>query len=246
MSQTNVMLIGEQGAGKTSLVFELRNNSDAQHVELLNPEMLERYGDFDTGNVALTDSISQEYLSIKVKLPGGDKTLYIPWVDTAGEFWNNKQFHRDRPDEWQRYLELIEESKALVILLHPYRDLLPHSHSKHDDLCTATQWSRRLNSRLELLQNHCSRVKHILICMNKADFFCDVANEGNKWTYSKSRPIFYNYDLHIHRKYLLATRKSLKLPKSLKQKVRFFITTIKNRSLLELPWIYLGTYLNND
>ncbi|NJM73009.1 MAG: hypothetical protein HC862_24275 [Scytonema sp. RU_4_4] len=117
-----------------------------------------------------------------------------------------------------------------------------------DELPTTNAWLNRFKTWLEFLKQNCSQVEHILICIHRADTFCEIQVEGKKWHYHKLKTsLFYEYSTYIRKTYFLAAEKLIRdYNASNRATLQFFITTTDNQSLLELPWIYLGAFLANS
>ncbi|MEW6498113.1 MAG: GTPase domain-containing protein [Cyanobacteriota bacterium] len=253
----SVIVIGDRSVGKTSMVVALADPG-TDHITVVNPDsesFVARYLDKDKGTTAPTFQKKEETLLINVDLPAGERQIQVRWIDTPGEAFSNKDWRNDKPSAWQDIQKEVSQSQGVLLLVPPHRTLVqPHLLEEAtepvdpDELQTSNAWVNRLKTWLEFLSKNCTRGQHILICIHKADLFCDIQAESKRWRYdhSRSRPWF-DYNNHIRNTYFTAANEIIRQynSRTTGSSLRFFITTTKNQSLLELPWIYLGAYIAN-
>ncbi|MGK7876136.1 MAG: hypothetical protein AB4426_23415 [Xenococcaceae cyanobacterium] len=247
----SVVLIGDRTVGKTSMIMALADSIRSQHVRVVRPSpesLRKRYGDPYTGEIASTKQTRGEMLSLQVDLPTGRRTIPVRWVDTPGEASESKNWRKKNPSAWDEIQKELSQSQGVVLLLPPPEDLLSKPDQIEENLRkTSTQWNNYFLSWLEFLKQHCSKVQHILLCMNQADLFCDFEDEGRTWQYKLQSYAFFRYNDYIREQYFSAASDLIFAYNSQgnNPRLKFFITTIYNRALLELPWIYLSSYIAN-
>lgn len=109
------------------------------------------------------------------------------------------------------------------------------------------QWYNRFERWVKFFQEDCSKARHILICLNKADLFCNLYEEASMLAYNPygSQMNWQHRHAYVLQRYFRPIYSHLEQLNQniLGLSVRCFITSIYNRSLLELPWIYLGSFL---
>ncbi len=242
-----VIYIGDRKAGKTHLALELAN-PDNQWVAIDSLP----YQKIPKGGPQATDAIQsvyEQYFEVKVNLPIGEKTITTNWLDTPGEIWRST-WQSKNPKQWQAFITQIKQAEAILLILAPYREILLPTEPDLDNFVTRRQWIRRFERWVKFFKQYCPRIDHLLLCLNKADLFCqNLKEESEKLAYNpnyqpmnwqeKDQYMYYRYfaPLHPHIKELNRSIDGLS--------VRCFITSIDSRELLELPWIYLGSYLAN-
>lgn len=247
-----VIYIGDRETGKTSLVLELANPK-SNHVKVTYPdyEQLKStlYDDSEgktksTGTLAGTKSIVDKGLQIEVDLPTGKKPITLDWLDTPGEIWRSS-WQSVNPQEWREFLDTIVQTDGILVVLPPYREIIKVGDP--DEFITQEQWCRRFERWVEFFRYQCPKIRHLLLCLNKADLFCDIQAEANQLAYipNRSRMNWQQRDAYVYQRYFRPVHAQIQeINKNVSGlSVRCFITTIANRYLLELPWIYLGSYL---
>ncbi|MDF5732049.1 MAG: hypothetical protein PUP92_29625 [Rhizonema sp. PD38] len=245
-----IIYIGDRATGKTHLAMELANpRSDYVSVSYPDYEYLKAllYDD-GIGRTKATDAekeVDARYLDIQVKLPTGFKQLTLDWIDTPGEIWR-KTWQTDNPDKWNNFLNTLRDSEGILLIIPPYREILNPSVNQ-EEFMTQQQWCNRFNRWLDFLQQDCYKARHILICLNKADLFCNINQESLKLAYNPNGAQLNWQQRHSYvlQKYFRPIHPQLeKINQNISGlSVRCFITTIYNRYLLELPWLYLGAFL---
>jgi hypothetical protein len=246
-----VIYIGDRAAGKTHLALELANPQshyvkviapDYQYIKsLLYDENLQK-----TKPTEADKSSYDQYLNINVQLPTGNKEINSYWLDTGGEIWR-KYWQEENQSKWQGFLTKIRESEGILLILPPYRQLVNHQPNA-EDFITQQQWCNRFQRWVNFFRYDCPKIRHLLLCLNKADLFCNVNQEGNLLGYipNRSRFNWQQRNQYVYDRYFTPIHPQIKeLNQSISGlSVKFFITSIHNRNLLELPWIYLGSFLS--
>ena len=241
-----VVYIGDRSTGKTHLAMELANPKN-EYVNVINQDydFLKSNLRFDeiSGTIAQTEVILDRFLDIQVRLPTGNKQVLVDWIDTPGEVWR-KSWQQDNQTEWNTFLQTIRESEGILLILPPHRGLNFQSGVDVDQFMSQQQWSNRFDRWVDFFR---PKVRHIVICLNKADMFCNLVEEASKLAYNPNGASMNWQQRHLYslQRYFRPIQPQLEqINKSISGlSVRCFITSIHNRSLLELPWIYLGSFL---
>ena len=243
-----VIYIGDRFAGKTHLAMELANPQN-EYVKVAYPEyefLKSILYNPQLKRTAMTMEINDRELEIQVRLPSGHKSLEIQWVDTPGEIWR-KYRQKANPVEWNDFLTEARKSEGIILIVEPYRDIL-RSEVERKEFITRKQWCNRFARWVDFFRNECSSARRLAICLNKADLFGDVEEEARRLGYSISGTGMDWQQRHTYvlKRYFKPVEAQLEqLNRSnYNLSVSCFITSIYQRKLLELPWIYLGTYLN--
>jgi len=245
-----VIYIGDRAAGKTHLAMELANPK-SNYVKVTYPDyenLKALLYDDQLESTKATDAMSASHarvLEIQVQLPIGDKQITLDWIDTPGEIWRSS-WQSANPSEWKKFLETIMQSQGILLIVEPYREILK-SGVDPDMFITEQQWCNRFERWVDFFRHECSKVRHLVICLNKADLFCELAQEASKLEYipKRSKMNWQQRDAYIFQRYFRPIQPQIQqINKSVSGlSVRCFITSIHNRSLLELPWIYLASFL---
>jgi GTPase SAR1 family protein len=244
-----VIYIGDRYVGKTHLALELANPS-YQYVKVLSPEyqvLKSLLWDFEENTTKLTDADSptrSEQIEIHVKLPV-PKQILVEWIDTPGEIWRSS-WQQSNPDKWENFLSSVRESSGIIVVLSPYREMI--GAGKDADLfLTQKQWCNRFERWTNFLADNFPNLKHLLFCMNKADLFCNYQQESAKLKYNPrgSSMKWHERNSYVSQRYFRVIKPYLEriTNNNPNLAIRCFITTIHDRSLLELPWLYLGSFL---
>ena len=244
-----VVYIGDRSTGKTHLAMELANPKN-EYVNVINQDydFLKSNLRFDeiSGTIAQTEVILDRFLDIQVRLPTGNKQVLVDWIDTPGEVWR-KSWQQDNQTEWNTFLQTIRESEGILLILPPHRGLNFQPGVDVDQFMSQQQWSNRFDRWVDFFRQDCPKVRHIVICLNKADMFCNLVEEASKLAYNPNGASMNWQQRHLYslQRYFRPIQPQLEqINKSISGlSVRCFITSIHNRSLLELPWIYLGSFL---
>ena len=242
-----VVYIGDREVGKTHLALELAN-PQGNYVKVTQPDYdilkSQLYSEDISGTIATNETTKIRQISIEVQLPSGKKHLNLDWIDSSGENWR-ESWQQENPQKWQVFLNTLKQSEGVLLILSPYREII--TIGDRELFITQQQWCNRFDRWVQFFQQQCPKLRHLLLCLNKADLFCDIQKEGNRLGYSpnnsqlnwqqRNEYVFKNYFTPIQQQIIELNRKTDI------NSVRYFITSIKDRRLLELPWIYLGTYL---
>lgn len=242
-----VVYIGDRSTGKTHLAMELANPK-SHYVKAISPDYDYLRGLFLTADSSImrpTETIDDRSLEIQVQLPTGIKEIFVDWIDSPGEIWRNT-WQLDNPDQWNRFLDMARQSEGILLIIPPYRELLKPG-VELDEYSTQQQWCKRFKRWVEFFGEECPQLKHLIICLNKADLFCyELAKESSKLAYhpagsqmnwrERHTYVFQRYFRPVHSQITELNRSNPGLS------VRCFITSIHDRGLLELPWIYLGSF----
>lgn len=239
----SVIVIGDRSVGKTSMIQALKDSTNRERVDI------EEDLDFPNfkSNPTPTDDAEIRKLTIKVDLPIS-KRISVDWTDTPGEAFTNRQWRKDSPDAWNDLCKRMAKSKYLILLLPPHKTLVQADRLDHnsslDDFQETEIWFRRFGEWLDFLSRESGSVKHIMICLNKSDYICDASKMGTKYCYRLSGFSWHDYNEVIFDAYFKELQMKLKdyQTKNRRQLITFFLTTFKNRSLLELPWLYIGSH----
>ncbi|MEA5470368.1 MULTISPECIES: hypothetical protein [unclassified Spirulina] len=246
-----VIYIGDRETGKTSLAMELAN-PNSHYVKVTHPDYenlkVMLYDDAE-GRTKATDASQALYdraLEIQVELPTGKKEILLEWLDTPGEIWRTRwqQADENQP-EWQKFLGSIVDSEGILLVVPPYREII--SGANREDYITQQQWCNRFERWVKFFRQDCPKVRHLVLCLNKADLFCDVNKEASRLEYSPNRSpmTWQKRNAYVMQRYFRPIQTQIEhLNKNISGlAIRCFITSIHNRKLLELPWIYLGSFL---
>ena len=230
-------------------------NPNNNYVEVTEPSYSELkstlYDDSrnETRQTSDERSIYDRYLEIQVELPVGTKEITLDWLDTPGEIWRNS-WQADNQSQWQNFLKTIAQSEGILLIVPPYREIIISSKANSDDFITKEQWRKRFTRWVDFFIQDCPKIRHILICLNKADLFCSpekLSKEASQLAYVPygSQMNWQQRDRYVYQKYFRPVHEQInKLNRNIEgSSVRCFITSIYNRDLLELPWIYLGSFL---
>lgn len=232
---TKVVLIGDRAVGKTSMVYAL---FETPH-EKVEPQ------DGPSGDVAPTETIEIKNLGVIVVLPAQDIELSLVWIDTPGELQTNRKKQEDNPEIWEKFCRDVKDSDYVMLLLPPHQGLLNNKNIPDiDNFPTSGQSQNRFKQWwVPFLIQNSQKAKNILICRHKADLFiADIQKEGDKYRYGNEGFSWKNYfDFSNHYFSEVDSEISEYRKNHTRQEVRLFMTTINNRSLLELPWIYIAT-----
>jgi len=231
---TKVVLIGDKAVGKTSTVHALCTPP----YEKVEPK------EGPSGDVAQTETIEIRNLILIVDLPADSIELSLVWIDTPGELQTNRTQRENNPEIWEKFCEEVNTSDYVMLLLPPHQGLLNNKNIPDiDDFPTSHNSQNRFKEWwVPFLSQHCQKVRNILICRHKADLFIqNIQDYGKRYKYVNGfswkdyREFSANYFGDIDAE-LGQYKKNHH-----HQQIRLFMTTIENRSLLELPWIYIAT-----
>lgn len=244
-----IVYIGDRSVGKTHLAMELANpQSDYIKVSSPDYENLRSLLCDKDGITKATDTenpVNERYLDLQVRLPTGLRKVTVDWIDTPGEIWR-QTWQSERGDQWKSFLETTRTSEGILLIIPPYREILKPGVDAEQFL-TLQQWCNRFNRWVAFFRQDCPKARHIVICLNKADLFCDIAQEALQLAYKPNNAQMNWHQRHnyVFSRYFKPIQPQIEqINKSISGlSVRCFVTSIYNRSLLELPWLYLGSFL---
>jgi len=245
----SVIFIGDRAVGKTNFIYHLCSQR-VEKVTVTNRTQ----ADFilsPQGNIEPTTSLNKESLHLQMRLIA-PRRVEVQWLDTPGEMWRS-DWQQTNALLWQDIVQQAAESQGIVVLLPPHRDLGirdPQVIIDHE-IPSAQQWMQRFESRwMPFFLERCPRARHIALCIHKADLFLDsqqLQTESQKLVYNPSpRGMdWVDRNRYLKDKYFRPIHAQIQaIDKAIYgMTVRCFITSTQNRSLLELPWLYLGAYL---
>lgn len=243
---------------------ELRSDFYAEDVQKAEENEDKRY------EPAATEGIETRDFRISVNLGNREKFLKAECVDCSGEIWkydnddDSKKMKIFDGKVQQDLIRNLRMAKGIILVLAPPKGKL-FSHllkqegisKKEKRFLEDLDWIQEFENILLFLSKNTTNTQHILICLNMADLFCEDFNaEGEKLRYvinpsyhTNSKPM----DWLQRYKYIL--NKYFDIVKPLIERynitndgngLQVFITTYKNRRLLELPWLYLANYLPEE
>jgi GTPase SAR1 family protein len=248
-----IIFIGDRSVGKSTLALNLASPM-AERVRVTNAtdndiEMLSNGTKLlPTGIDGIKDP---KILKMSVRLLAPVK-LQVQLVDTAGEInrieW---QQNPNNTEAWREFKQIAQKSKAVVVVLPPYREIgnriTDQQIIQEHNIPTEIQWCKRFDRWVSFFLNYCPNVDHVVLCINKADLFCDLESEARKLAYKPNGLTMDWVDRHnyITNKYFSPIMPAIANINRNRRGllVRCFITSINNRTLLELPWIHLASYL---
>lgn len=257
----NVVLLGDRAVGKTSIVAALAEYSlerDSK-VKIVSPEPKSLLANLrpETGKGAGTANQSEQELTMWVQRPNGaPKEINVVWIDLPGEFFQEHSNRRERGGaDWQEIQAKIEQSKYVILLIPPHRALVeatrldqaPEALRPETTLPNQEQWHKRLSAWFDFLNLHCARASRILICIHKADLFCDLDQVSRDWAYVPgqiSTDFWWRYH-EFSKSFLRTMQERVKAYSQTDagMNTNFFITSIVHPEVLALPWLYIGLYL---
>jgi GTPase SAR1 family protein len=243
----SIVVIGDRRAGKTSMLMALASKS-AMNLSVNDTEVVARLSDLNSGEIADTAKMNLKKLQININLPRGLKQINTYWIDIPDELFSISGRKQQLPTELQKIEQQIRESQAIMLLISPPSDLVHPSFIESktiiDSFPSFATWRNKLKFWLNFLKNNCYGDKHIAICLHKADTFCDIQAEGIRWSdYNRITNFWYEYNSYVIQKYFTNVQDLIREYNSQSLgTLRFFITSVKQPSLLELPWIYLGIH----
>jgi len=251
--------MGDRAIGKTSMLVALADTSAAQIVKMVKPEpevFRKTRTDPQTGRAAPTDRNIEELVVLSVDLPAATYSLPFRCLDTPGETWENPNYQITAPDKWREMIDIASNTIYALVFMPPPRTMVKQelvvsdpSHKNYlniDTLPNREQWLTQFDSKLGFLSENCTNLKYILLCLHKADACCDVNQVGSEWSYDPRTGNNWNwthYNDFVQLNYLRYTSKILRQYTRGTPQVRTFLTSTNNRSMLELPWIYLATQM---
>lgn len=238
----SLTIIGDRQVGKTTMVVKL-HDPGTQHVQVISD--LSRYYNPQTQEIAGTMSKQEAPLLVNVDLPAGERQIQVRWIDTPGEAWDNPQWRVVNPSAWQDIKTEVGESQGVLLLLPPHRNMVQSNDAI--PLPRPNAWAENLDRWLQFFSGSCRNVEHILISIHKADLFCDTHSFAQEWRYDPLRSAkWYEYDRYVRKMYFSKFESAIRRynAQNRNTKLRFFITSKDEPDLLEMPWVYLGSFLS--
>lgn len=222
-------------------------------VQVLSPSFGDLKDKFTVNDQILpTQGVSETHLEVKVNLQGFSKQFSVDWIDATGEAWRpNSLWIRDNPHDWSSLVSTLQSAQAVMVLIAPHQKHLKENllvqagniSGKDERFRTPIQWKNRFKEWLLFLHDKCRHTRQVVICLNMADLFCNIEQHSQSLD-SLLRRGWYEYKEDTLQNYFPEVidwidqyDRSRPIPSQL------FITTSKNRTMLEAPWLYLGTYL---
>jgi GTPase SAR1 family protein len=246
MDKVGIIYIGDRNVGKTHLALELANPRN-QHVKVVSPnyDNLKSLLSNEEDSTKPTEFVDTRYLEIQARLPAGPKNVTIDWVDTPGEMWRDR-WQKDNPEQWQAFLGNIRKSEGILLILDPHRGAVPSSISA--DYSNEQQWCKRFEKWVDFFKYDCPKARHIVLCLNKADLFVDnLDQETSKLSFhpNGSEMNWRKRHSYVLQKYFRPIQSQIEQINKNNSglSVQCFITSIHSRPLLELPWLYLASFL---
>jgi hypothetical protein len=239
----DVIYIGDRLAGKTTLAANLASTKGiCVHPLDEDPSLLPVKGSYSP-----TPNLQERPMKMKVLLPTGYRSLEAQWLDTPGEIWR-KSWQSNDPQQWQQILQKTRQSHGILLVLPPYRELVRLDPQTAEEFMTRQQWCNRFRRWVEFFRSQCPKVRHLALCLNMADLFCkDLEAESQRLGFSErgGSMSWGERDRYVMNTYFEPIMDQIaELNGSLDGlAARCFITSSYNRRLMELPWMYLATYL---
>ncbi|MGK7956579.1 MAG: GTPase domain-containing protein [Crocosphaera sp.] len=253
-----VIVIGDRAVGKSSMLIGLAKGTE--NITLIEPDAqnyMMRKSNIDTGIVPGTFRMEEEFWSLSVSLPSGYKELtrQLNVIDTPGEAWSFPNWRERNPRPWQDIRQRVANSEGIIILLNPYRSIIQPNLTDDDywnqieRFPTHKQWANQIQAWLDYLKRECRETQHIGFCINKADLFCNVERISQRYRYHSSSGTFWaTYSNFVYQTYFIPAHSLIK--KYNRQpnvpRLQYFITSMQNPRLLELPWLYMMPYLSHS
>ena len=256
-----ILVIGDGFTGKTQFINALAEPDANQQVKPIGWT----YRDPKTIQVTPAGrGLSPNSLEVQVYLPSGFKKLWVEVMDTSGEFWETENRSEVHLQDWQAIKDVSAESEGIFLILPPYNEILRAEEQNHTEPYqiipgnhsggSKDRWKSRFQQWIKFFKTDCPKAQHILVCINKADLLdSSISDLATQFAYQQNGQGLGWFDRHqylLKRHFKPIVQEIEQLSRWKQQKssgtVQCFLTTIHHRSLLELPWIYLASYLNPD
>lgn len=245
-----IFYIGDREVGKTALAIELANPKKSERVRSTM-----NYAQLSRDHWGPTTSVRDIELEIEVDF--GDRlgwhSLRINSTDTPGEMWRDP-VPPGYADKRKDVLKTARTSAGILVILPPYRELIQKvdnpeklTAAELDKCITKKQWCDRFQRRAKFLREECLQARHIALCLNKADLFIP-SDQLNRTAQILSKSKGHDQHLFALNNFFHLVSEQIAQINAQREGVvvRCFVTSIYNRTLLELPWIYLARYLSQD
>jgi hypothetical protein len=247
----SVVVIGDRAVGKSHMALALAElallgNSEQKRVIITDPsyEILKnKLQSSDTGYMIPTREITERPIRLEVQL---DRRRIIDsvWIDTPGEIWD-AEWPREHPSAWNEFKQNIGKNLGIILLLPPYQEIvsqelmnraLPGMNLDIEKLMNAERWRRNLDAWLKFLNQNCSRVNNIAICLHKADLFCENLDAEAKEIVC--HPV--DRQIRIRNKFFSVAKDVIDRNNREERPFQFFVTSISHPILLTAPWLHLS------
>lgn len=255
-----VIYIGDQAVGKTTLALELMKPGQGLvtatpftvNYTTLKDLLLDSQGRVKpTGEIlAFKKAIVDDYsFEVDMTINNVPCSYTCQWLDTPGEIWQ-QSWQSYNHSEWQNVLNTFKSVDGILLILAPYREIILFTPPNDDpsNYLTRKQWIKRFDRWVHFFNHQCPKIRHLIICLHKVDLVCsaqDLSVEIQKLSYNPNDPNWQWKNTYIKQRYFSVIREQLQqLDQGMSGRtVRCFISSTQYRDLLELPWIYLGSYL---
>jgi hypothetical protein len=251
---TTFLFIGDRQVGKTASIVALTDPNQMRLVQV--PNANHNFLKTKHAPGIPTKEVGDIDLQVEVDFgmaAGGSRTLMVTSRDTPGEMWREAVTGMIATQK-QDVISAARHSEGILLILPPYRELIEScpqaARVNLDDFPTKKQWCTRFDRWVNFLNQECPRARHIAICLNKADLFCEpnyLARMAKELAFDPDRNQVGWHDRHLFvlQHYFHPVKDSIAEinRRRVGVVVRCFLTSIENRDLLELPWIYLASYL---
>jgi hypothetical protein len=241
-----IICIGDRFAGKTHLCLEILN-PDGHYIKVVEPDYkFVKSFILDDRGITIAGAMGCIHINFKADLPTGLQTIDLDIIDTLGEIWR-KSWQDGNDKRWQETLNKIQTADAVLVILEPYREIINPEKDNLDHFITRQQWIKKFEKWVDFLLKECSQVSHLLICLNKVDLcLINLREEAKKLAYAPHyQPLnWQEKDNYVYHRYFTPVQSQIqRLNQHRENAARFFVTSIYQRDLLELPLIYISSYV---
>jgi energy-coupling factor transporter ATP-binding protein EcfA2 len=253
----SIMFIGDRAVGKTTLIYELAAgySSRDSSVRLLSPEISILEELVENGTTVATSTRGDRDLKIEVNLPNGlAKTLDVNWVDTPGEYWESQrqQDSRQSVEQMGKIVQELQTVKAVFLVIAPHQVHIDDGriHFNKADILTDDpqhqflsylKWENNFKWWLTFLKKNITNSQHVIICLNKADLFCNCEHISTNLPFKPENLDVYEIQSYVLNKFFEKLVPCIEeYNQNAANSLVLFITSVKNRVLLEAPWVYIA------
>ena len=245
----SVIVIGDRAVGKTHMALALAKPNQGSRVQILDPSyktLKEELQNADTGEMIRTTKITKRSVKLEVKLHKRH-VMDSLWVDTPGEIWET-EWQRSHHNAWNNFKQKIGQNIGIILLLPPYQEIVsknllnqasPSMTLDRDQLMNTQRWCNNLEYWLRFLNQNCSGVENIAICLHKADLFCESLEDEAREM--EGHPVY--RQRQVKNQYFAVAKEVIDRNNREQRPFQFFITSIGNPILLTAPWLYLSPYI---
>lgn len=243
----SVIVVGDRAVGKTTMVYYLADTKEQERIIVKDgPDPMKK------DKLSPTEQMEPDKtIKMFVDLPVS-REIQVQWTDTPGEaFTLRDALQGDRP-VWESIKTKMSNSRYLILLVPPYQEIIKSSLLELDprkrelnDFLTIEPWQKRMTQWFDLFSQECPKVKHLLICLHQVDLVCsNIKFEADQWRYQTNDYSWDDYSHMVYDRYFSGLSRIISQYEkdNRSQLIHFFMTTIKERALLELPWLCIGTY----